>query len=668
MKRLFLFCFLFVSGFVCLNAQDIDDNSVLLIVGSDTTTRGEFYKNYMQNAVRDRNPESKEEMENYLQLYINFRLKVEAARDAGYDTIRLLQEELQNYRAQFAKPYLQDQAMAEKLYEEAYNHLQYNIGARHILIGVDKYAKPADTQAAYKKCMDVRKQLMAGADFCDMVIRYSSEYRRPKGNLLPPKTGYEGRLPYITGMSMVYPFEQALYKLKVGEVSMPVRTRYGYHLIQMLDKRPALGKVRFRNIMVMSLPGDTSQRAFDKINAVYDSLQAGANFARMATLFSEDRSSAPRGGEVSLVKLDRMLPEVVEQLFSLKEGEYTKPFRSRMGWHILQLEEKSGVEDYEGMRSVIVYTFDNDQERGMIPLKSKQKELLAQTDWKLNQDVWKEVLKYLPDTVRGDRLPKDSMDNPRLFGKTLLVYEGKAVPVWQFMKLAQQATRRDVVVTVKTWASDMLENFLGSEALIHELSILEQKYPDFAAMMKEYRDGIYLFDINNRTVWGKAVDDTVGQADFYEAHKSKYFSPAKAVATVFTYNVAKIDTKAVRKLMQKAYNGKWSFERLKADAVDMFGESNIRVDSMAYLEGKNYFVDKVEWKPGLSSDLLSGTDSKAFVWIHDVIKPRQYTLDEVKGTVITDYQGHLEREWLKQLKDTYKITVNQDVFNSLLPR
>ena len=195
MKRLFLFCFLFVSGFVCLNAQDIDDNSVLLIVGSDTTTRGEFYKNYMQNAVRDRNPESKEEMENYLQLYINFRLKVEAARDAGYDTIRLLQEELQNYRAQFAKPYLQDQAMAEKLYEEAYNHLQYNIGARHILIGVDKYAKPADTQAAYKKCMDVRKQLMAGADFCDMVIRHSSDYRNPNGICCRPRRATKAGCP-----------------------------------------------------------------------------------------------------------------------------------------------------------------------------------------------------------------------------------------------------------------------------------------------------------------------------------------------------------------------------------------------------------------------------------------------------------------------------------------
>lgn len=668
MKRLFLFCLLLVSGIICLNAQEIDDNSVLLIVGSDTTTRGEFYKNYTQNAVREKHPESKVELENYLQLYINFRLKVEAARDAGYDTIRLLQDELENYRTQFAKPYLQDQNIAEKLYEEAYDHLKYNIGARHILIGVDRYAKPADTLAAYKKCLDVRKQLMAGADFCDMVIRYSSEYRRPKGSLLPQKTGYEGRLPYITGMSMVYPFEQAVYKLKVGEISMPVRTRYGYHLIQMMDKRPALGKVKFRNIMVMSMPGDTSQRAFNKINAVYDSLQAGANFARMAAQFSEDRSSAPRGGEVSLTKLDRMLPEVIEQLFSLKEGEYTKPFRSRIGWHIIQLEEKLGVEDYESTRSVIVYTFDNDQERGMLPMTAKQKELLAQTQWKVNQEVWKEVLKYLPDTVRGDRLPKDSLANPKLFGKTLLVYEGKDVSVWRFMKLAQQMTRRDVIVDVKAWANDMLQSFLGSQAIIHELSVLDSKYPDFAAMMKEYRDGIYLFDINNRTVWGKAVDDTVGLENYYEKHKSKYFSPAKAIATVFTYNVAKIDTKAVRKLMQKAYNGKWSFERLKADAIDMFGESNIRVDSMAYLEGKNYFVDKVEWKPGLSSDLLSGTDSKAFVWIHDVIKPRQYTLNEVKGTVITDYQGHLEKEWIKQLKDTYKITVNQDVFNSLLPR
>ncbi|MCM1169438.1 MAG: hypothetical protein NC324_05825, partial [Bacteroides sp.] len=179
MKRLFLFCLLFVLGMTGLNAQKINDDSILLIVGSDTTTRGEFYKNYTQNAVQGRKISTKAELENYLQLYINFRLKVEAAKDAGYDTIKLLQDELQNYRAQFARPYLQDQKLAEKLYEEAYRHMQYNVGARHILIGVDKYAKPADTLAAYKKCLDVRKQLMNGADFCDMVIRYSSEYRRP---------------------------------------------------------------------------------------------------------------------------------------------------------------------------------------------------------------------------------------------------------------------------------------------------------------------------------------------------------------------------------------------------------------------------------------------------------------------------------------------------------
>lgn len=673
MRRFFLLCTLYLFGVMGLNAQHThthgkyDDNSVLLIVGTDTTTRGEFFNNFMQNhSVHDKvEHPHKADVEKHLQMYINFRMKVEAAKDAGYDTIKILQSELDNYRVQFAKPYLQDKDMAEELYKETYQHLLYNIGARHILIAVDKYAKPADTLAAYRKAVNVRNQLMAGADFCDMVIRYSSEYRRPKGDLLPPKTGYEGRLPYITGLSMVYPFEEALYDLKVGEISQPVRTRYGYHIIQMLDKRPAMGKVKFSHIMTINQPGDTAQRAKDKIDEAYARLQAGENFGELAGKYSEDRSSSLRGGVVNLTKLDRMYPEIIEKLFALKPGEYTKPFRSRMGWHIVRLDEKKGIDDYENMRAVILYSFDNDQERGMLPIVAKQKELLSETNWKVNQDVWKEVLRYFPDTVRGDRLPKDSMDNPKLFGKTLLVYEGKNVAVWQFMKQARLVTRRDVVVDVRHWAQDMLDHFLGSQALVHELSILEKKYPDFAAMMKEYRDGIYLFDINNRKVWGKAVDDTVGQQEFYERNKSKYMSPRKAEATVFTYNVAKIDTKEVRKLMQKAYKGKWSFAQLKKTAVATFGEANIRVDSAQYLKGKNYFVDKVEWKPGLSEDLLSGTDSKAFVWIHDVIPSKQYTLDEVRGTVITDYQELLENEWIKELKKTYKVTLNEDVFNSI---
>lgn len=667
MRKLILICSLALLGTMFLNAQKIDDNSILLIVGKDTTTRGEFFKNFMQNhSVHDKvEHPHKEDVEKHLQMYINFRMKVEAAKDAGYDTISLLQSELANYRGQFAKPYLQDRELAESLYEETYRHLCYNVGARHILIGVDKYAKPADTLAAYRKALDVRNKLMNGADFCDMVIRYSSEYRRPKGDILPQKTGYEGRLPYITGLSMVYPFEQALYDLKVGEISMPVRTRYGYHLIQMLDKRPAMGKVRFSHIMTIARPGDTSRKSMEKIEEAYTRLQAGEKFSEIAVKYSEDRSSALRGGEVSLTKLDRMYPEIIEKLFTLKPGEYTKPFRSRLGWHIVRLEEKAGVDTYDNMRSVIVYSFDNDQERGMLPIIAKQKELLAVSDWKVNQAVWKEVLKSFPDTVKGDLLPRDSMDNPKLFGKTLVVYEGEEVPVWAFMKLARQFTRREVVADVKHWANDMLDYFLGSRAIIHELSVLEKKYPDFAAMMKEYRDGIYLFDINNRKVWGKAVDDTIGQQDYYERHKSKYMSPEKAVATVFSYNVAKIDTKEVRKLMQKAYKGNWTFDALKKAAASAFGESYVRVDSAQYQRGKNRFVDKVEWIPGLSNDLLSGTDTKAFVWIHEVIPSRQYSLEEVRGTVITDYQGFLEEEWIKELKNTYKITLNKDVFNSI---
>lgn len=668
MKRLFLICVLFPLFIVGLNAQKIDDKSVLLTVGKDVTTRGDFLKNYMQNAERGKKNPDRADLENYLQLFINFRLKVVAAKDAGYDTIRVLQDELANYRAQFAKPYLQDQKLAEQLYEEAYERLRYNIGARHILIGLDKYAKPADTLEAYKKAMEVRKKLIAGADFCDMVIKYSADFRRPKGSLLYKKTGYEGRLPYITGMSMVYPFEQALYDLKVGEISMPVRTKYGYHLIQMLDKHPALGKVQFSHIMAQEMPGDTSQRGKKKMDAAYEELKKGADYADVVSRYSEDRATIARGGVTHLTKLDRMLPEVVEQLFRLKEGEYSKPFRSRMGWHIVRLDEKAGLDSYENTRPVIVYSFDNDEERGMIPVMAKGNELLAECKWKVNQDVWKEVVQSFRDTVNGAKLPSDSLYNPRLFSKTLMVYEGKPVSVWRFMNFAKQTTKRDMVFNMKEWANDMLTRFINSQALIHEFSILETKYPEFAKMMSEYKDGIYLFDINNRRVWGKASDDSVGLAAYYEAHKDKYRTPRKVLATVFKYDVLHVNTKDMEKFVQKAYKGKWSYDRTRRDALDMFGEKCVRVDSAQYLAGKNQFVDKVEWKPGLSKAVLSGDDAKGFVWIHQVIPSRQYELEEVQGTVITDYQGLLEDEWVKELREKYQITINRDVFDSMLSK
>ncbi len=667
MKRNFFLCLLGVLAWGATKAQPISDNSVLLIVGSDTTTRGDFYKTYTQNAVPGRNMKpDRQELENYLQLYINFRLKVEAAKDAGYDTVELLQQELKTYRAQFAKPYLTDSELEEALLREAYDHMQYDVFTRHILIPVSKYPYPADTHAAYKKCMDIRKKILTGADFCDMVIQYSADYRNPNGKGIPIKTGREGELGYITGLSMVYPFETALYDLQVGEISLPVRTRYGYHLIQMLDKRPALGKVRASHIMIAVQPGDAVDNARARIDSLYERLQQGEDFAELAKLYSEDKFTAAKGGDIGTFTSNRMVPELIVQLYGLSSGQVSQPFRTRFGWHIVKLIEKSGIDTYENMRNSIVYSFDNDNERGSMPIKSFQKKLLAQTDWKVDKKVLAEIRKSLPDTVVGTQLPRDSMENPGLFSKTLLVYEGEEVSVWAFFDLARRTTKRDVAINVNLWLDEMVNNLLGAQALIHELSILDKKYPEFAAMMKEYRDGIYLFDINNRKVWGKAVSDTVGLEAYYAAHKDRYVLPGQVVATVAAYDVRETESRQVGKFMGKAFKEKWSVQTMRAMADQQFGKGKIQIDSGAFEKGKNIFMDNVPWNKGLTKNILSGTTRKAFAIIYETIPPVHATFGEMRGKVISDYQGYLENEWLKELHDTYPVTINQDVFESLM--
>lgn len=664
MKRIFFLCGLLLLALGGLKAQ-INDNSILLIVGTDTTTRGDFYKTYTQNAIPGRiTTPDRHELENYLQLYINFRLKVEAAKAAGYDTMPLLQQELATYRAQFAKPYLTDTKLEEALLREAYEHMQYDIYTRHILIPVSKYPYPSDTQAAYKKCMDIRKQILSGVDFCDMVIRHSSDYRNPNGKGPAIKTGREGELGYITGLSMVYPFEKALYNLRVGEISMPVKTRYGYHLIQMLDKRPALGKVRASHIMI----SDTTEYARKRIDSIYERLQGGEDFADLARQYSDDKFTASKGGDIGTFTSNRMVPELIVQLYDLPEGQFSKPFRTRFGWHIVKLMEKSGIDTYENMRNSIVYSFDNDNERGPIAVKAFQQQLLAQSKWKIDKKVLADIRKALPDTVDGIKLPRDSMENPKLFSKTLLVYEGENVSVWAFFDLARKTTKRDIAVNVNLWLDEMVNNLLGSQALVHEFSILEQKYPEFAAMMKEYRDGIYLFDINNRKVWGKAVSDTAGLENYYNTYKNKYKLPGMAVATLAVYNVSETETKQVGKFMEKAYKGKWSVEKMRTLADAQFGKGKIQIDSASFTKGKNQFMDNVPWEKGLTKNILSGTHRKAYAIIHNILPPVQGSFEEMRGKVISDYQGYLETEWLKELHNTYKVTINQDVFESLLQK
>lgn len=655
---------------ICLVRAQVSDSDVLLIVGDDTTTVGEFTRMHAKNARQTQGLSYQQSLREYLELYVNFRLKVKAAEDAGFDTVSAIQGELRNYRAQAAEPYMLDADLKERLVLEAYDHFCYDIHARHILFALSENAEPADTLKAYKLAMSVRDSILKGADFAQMAYRHSDEIVRRKKRGPVTFTGREGDLGYFTSFGMVYPFEQAVYNMKIGEISKPVRTRFGYHIIQLLDKEKALGKVSIAHILVKETAADTTEGAKaavkDKIDEAYDRLEQGDGFEATARYYSEDAATVEQGGLLPEFTVNRMMPELVEVIYGMEPGTYSKPIHTRLGWQIIYLYNATGIESLDVLRPEIEYRIRTNRDaRAEMPLQSFAHKLMREYGIKENPEVLSTFFKtLLTDDVLKGHWAYDSTN--ALYKKTLFVYDGKSVPLGDFARYVAEKQRATTDGTKEMVVRKMYELYKNSYAFQDEILKLDKKYPEFKDLMDEYRDGIYLFEMMNEQVWSKASLDTAGLEAFYEANKANYMWPKKADAVLVIYDVREAETDKVRKWITKAYaSGKTDAVKLQIEADKKFGTGAVRVEEGQYAPGESMFLDRISWEEGVSNDILSGESLKAFAIIRDIIPEKQKKLEEVRGLVITDYQNYLDTQWIKELKARYPVLINETLFRRL---
>ena len=318
--------------------------TILMTIHDRQITVDEFERIYRKN--NSNTALEKQSVEEYLELFINYKLKVIEAEEQGLDTTSSFIREFNGYKGQLAKPYLSDKEEVEMLKREAFKRTQKELHARHILIRLAENASPEDTTAAWEKAIAIRDRIIGGEDF-ETVARATSDDPSAKTN--------SGDLGWFTVFRMIYPFETAAYQTPKGEISMPVRTRFGYHLIHILDERPARGDVHVAHIMVMvpeSMSDQEKNRAREKIRALYDSIQSGMEFSGVASKYSEDRGSATRGGELPWFGTGRMVPEFEDEAFALKDvGDISEPVQTSFGWHIIKLLDRKIFKNYESMEA-----------------------------------------------------------------------------------------------------------------------------------------------------------------------------------------------------------------------------------------------------------------------------------------------------------------------------
>lgn len=627
------------------------NKEVLFTINEKPYYTDEFVRVYNKNIdlVKD---ESQKDLNQYLDLFVGYKLKINKANKLGLQDGKNYQSELQSYRGQLSKNYLTDSKVTQELVQEGYDRYLKEIKASHILFLVDENASPADTLKAYKKAEDVRAKALNGENFADLAVKYSED---------PSAKENKGELGYFSAFRMVYPFETAAYNTPKGKISKITRTRFGYHIINVEDVRKNRGELTVAHIMILKPQNQNAEeieKAKKTIQDIYTKLQQGENFESLAKQFSQDKSSAPKGGLMNRFGAGQLSSEEFENAaFALKNpNDYSAPVESSFGWHIIKLVETFPVKTLEEMQTELENKVSRD-ERSRLITNSVTEKLRKKYSLKRNEKVYAATAKTVTDKFYTGEWTVPQNTKP--FDVTLFTINGKqTVTGTDFLNyLNTQQKGENKIKPIKKLVDASYENFTDLKLNEYYNNNLENEFPEFAAVMDEYRDGLLLFDLMEKEIWEKAKTDTIGLQKFYEDHKANYKWENRVDAQVFSSTKQDVAKKA-QKYLKQGKSADYIKEKLNVKgAVDIIANEGIfDENSDALPKGK---------KENGISDVIKEGDYYFVMKINKHLETAPKTLDEAKGKVINDYQQYLEEKWVGDLKQEFKININQPVFEKV---
>ena len=606
--------------------------------GENTVYSDEFLRVFNKNKKAKIAP-TRLEIEEYLDLYIKFKLKVQEAYTRQMDTVPSFIRELSGYRSQLAQPYLTDKTVTDRLVRQAYDRSQQEVKASHLLIKCGLDAKPQDTLAAYQKIMGLRQRIVKGADFSELATKHSEDESAKVNN---------GNLGYFTAFQMIYPFENAAFNQKVGEVSMPVRTQFGYHLVYVEDKRKALGDILVSHIMLKYYNEAQVDSVKQRIDAVYTKLQEGADWASTVEEFSEDFNTNSKGGKLSWFnRTTSNIPvEFKNTAYELSEnGSYSKPVKTKFGWHIIRREDYKAAQSFEESKDRLRRKVERDS-RSELNKEVVIARVKEENHYREIGGLSAVASQFDEDLLTGNYREKlgDSIELFAINGKRYLDKD-----FYRYVAANQSKTQK----TLDKALQDYYDDFVNQSNLEYEESILEEKYDDFKYIMQEYKDGILLFELTDQEVWSKAVEDTLGLENFYNENQANYMWKERAEAVVYSCK----DEKSAKKASKAVRKGVPTAEILeKCNAKDPL---TVKVNMDKFEKGENEQLNQVEWAPGVY-EIAADNDREKFVHIKEILPPSPKKLEDNLGQITSDYQNHLESLWIANLKKKYPVKVFED--------
>ena len=637
-------------------------SKTLVTIGDKNISAGEFMEVYEKNNVKSEVIDKKD-VDEYLDMFINFKLKVTEAESLKMDTLPKFIKEYDGYRKQLAKPYFSNEAATEKLVEEAYERMQWDVNASHILIRCDIHtnATPADTLKAYNKALELRKRILKGEDFGDVAFEASNDPsardttvngRFYKGN--------RGNLGYFTVFDMVYPFESGAYNTKEGELSMPVRSDFGYHIIKVNSKTPACGTIKAAHIFLIvdeKDPEKTDSLVRAKAYNIYNEIDKdGKNWDLMVKKYSDDKGSVQHGGMLTPFKVNQIVPEFIAAVKELDVNEFSEPVKTSYGYHIIKLVGKSGVKSFEDEKENITKRVEKDA-RAKVSDEAVLKRLKKENKFKENTKVKDAFIATIDSTLKeGNYVVAEGVDT----NKTLFKLMKKEYKISDFIEFIKKNESKQPFMSEMAYAYQLYDEFVKESVFAYEDAHLEEKYPDFKLLVQEYHDGILLFDLMDKVVWKKAEVDTAGIRTFYEENKNDYMWGDRVKTIIINVNNADNVARAEEIARQDL-----SFDSIRA-IVKAESLKGVTVKSPYFQKGDNVDIDETEWVAGTVRVVPSTVDNTTkIIKILEVREPEPKTYREARGVIISAYQAKLEEEWLNELKAKYPVTVNEKILEKV---
>lgn len=623
----------------------------LFTYGKNSVSKAEFLRAFNKNNV-DGSP-GYQAFRDYLELYTRFKIKVQAALDAKFDTLQNQSSELANFRQQVADSYMNDEASTNALIEEAIARSAKDIQVAHIFIPLDPSS--ADQSKELASINQAYSRLQKGEDFGKIALEYSKD---------PSVNTNQGVIGYITSFVLPYDLETQVYSTPVGKFSKPYRSKIGFHIFKNLGERKAIGRMRAAQILLAFPPDVTTAQKksiAQRADSIYNLLLKGADFKEMALKFSGDNITYQNGGELQEFGAGQYDEVFEKNVFAIKsDGELAPPFETPFGYHIVKRlqskpvsTDKSNKSVWEAYKQQVLQS-----DRMNVSKQALMKKILQQT-----------ALRKLPVNQKALDILSDSV-----LASKKHVYSGGIKPTTPLFSFPKQtvlvkdwvsyidAIRGTVVATTRKSNQELMNQFIESSAVEYYKANLETYNKDFANQLNEFKEGNLLFEIMQRKIWDAAAVDSIGLKKYYEAHKNNYWWEASADAWIITASNDSVARETLSKIKSSSVT---NFRQLLDES-----NGSLQGDSGRFELAQLPVKERTNFTKGLITEPVKNEadNSATFCYIIQVYNTKeQRAFADAKGFVINDYQTYLEEEWVKSLKKKYPIKVDEGVFNSLVP-